>query len=351
MSDSENPFAPPPAPPVGGTGERSTPDTRLAWTVAVLLGIGTVVFGVLWARSLAQLDEADVLRAKLKQANDALGVLRSEAQHDAGQVADLQTKLAGLEQEKAAVSQSSKGLEDQLRSELQSKDIAISKLQGKLTLTILDRVMFDSGEAQLKPGGAAVMHQIAQFLAQHPDVKIQVVGHTDNIPIHTARFPSNWELSVARALAAVHYLTERAGVAPTRVSAAGCGEFRPIADNRTPDGRARNRRIAITLLPDELAAVDTSVPKPTPTDESSAPALPTVPNQPVPPTPPTPGAPTVPSSPPNLPPLPDSNGLSGPPPSLDVPPGGIVPPPDSAPTPTPVPPPDLPRPSGNPQGN
>lgn len=351
MSDSENPFAPPPASPDGSADDRSTPDTRLAWTVAALLGIAAVVFGVLWAMSLAQLDEAAVLRAKLKQANDALGVLRSEAQRDAGQVADLQTKLAGLEQEKAAVSQSSKGLEDQLRSELQSKDIAISKLQGKLTLTILDRVMFDSGEAELKPGGAAVMRQIAQFLAQHPDVKIQVVGHTDNVPIHTSRFPSNWELSVARALAAVHYLTERADVAPQRVSAAGCGEFRPIADNRTADGRARNRRIAITLLPDELAAVDTSVPKPNPADNPTVPAVPTPPNQPAPPTTPAPDAPTVPPTTPALPPLPDSNGLSGPPPSLDVPPGGIVPPPDSAPTPTPVPPPDLPRPSGNPPQN
>jgi flagellar motor protein MotB len=351
MSDRENPFAPPPARAAEGAAARPAPDNRFAWAVAALLGIAAVTFGVLWALSLAQLDEAAVLRAKLKQANDALGVLRSQAQRDADQVADLQTKLAGLAQEKATVTQSSKGLEDQLRSELQSKDIAISKLQGKLTLTILDRVMFDSGEAVLKPGGATVMHQIAQFLAQHPDLKIQVVGHTDNIPIHTARFPSNWELSSARALAAVHYLTERAGVAPTRVSAAGCGEFRPIADNRTPDGRARNRRIAITILPDELAAADTSAPKPaapagTPPDDS-------VPPLSLPPT--TPGTPAAPVPAPA--PLPDSSGLSGPPPitpapGSDVPPGGTLPP-ETAPAPSDVtpPPPDLPRPAGNPPFN
>jgi len=71
------------------------------------------------------------------------------------------------------------------------------------------------------------------------------------------RFASNWELSTARALAAVHFLTEKAGVHPRRVGAVGYGEYRPLADNATAEGRARNRRIAITILPDELAGADT----------------------------------------------------------------------------------------------
>ena len=86
-------------------------------------------------------------------------------------------------------------------------------------------------------------------------MKIHVVGHTDNVPIRS-RFPSNWELSTARALAAVHFLTEKAKVDPRREGAVGYGEFRPVADNATPEGRARNRRIAITILSDELAGVD-----------------------------------------------------------------------------------------------
>jgi len=100
-----------------------------------------------------------------------------------------------------------------------------------------------------------VLRKIAAVLAAHPELKIQVIGHTDNVPIRT-RFPSNWELSTARALAAVHFLTEKAGVDPRRVGAAGYGEYRPIADNATAEGRARNRRIAITVLPDELAGAD-----------------------------------------------------------------------------------------------
>jgi len=82
------------------------------------------------------------------------------------------------------------------------------------------------------------------------------------VPIH-GRFASNWELSAARALAAVHFLTERAGVDPRRVGAVGYGEYRPIADNATADGRAKNRRIAVTILSDELAGADApAAPKP-----------------------------------------------------------------------------------------
>jgi chemotaxis protein MotB len=93
------------------------------------------------------------------------------------------------------------------------------------------------------------------------DLKIHVVGHTDNVPIRPAahsRFASNWELSTARALAAVHCLTEQAGVDPRRVGAVGYGEYRPLADNSTAEGRALNRRIAITILRDELAGADTA---------------------------------------------------------------------------------------------
>ena len=150
-----------------------------------------------------------------------------------------------------------------MRSALESKDVTISRLQGKLTVNILDRILFDSGEADLKPAGAAVLRKVAGILASHPELKIHVIGHTDNVPIKAAarhRFPSNWELSTARATAAVRFLTENAGVDPRRLGAVGYGEFRPVADNTTAEGRARNRRIAITILSDELAAADTVAP-------------------------------------------------------------------------------------------
>jgi chemotaxis protein MotB len=191
----------------------------------------------------------------LNDANGNLTNALATAQRDKEQIAGLQARLADLEKEKDTARQNAKRLEDEMRSDLESKDVTISKLQGKLTVNILDRVMFDSGDAIVKADGENVLRKIAAILAEHPDLKIHVIGHTDNIPIRT-RYASNWELSTARALAAVHFLTEKAGIAPSRVGAVGYGEFRPIADNSTPEGRAKNRRIAVTILSDELAGAD-----------------------------------------------------------------------------------------------
>jgi chemotaxis protein MotB len=194
----------------------------------------------------------------------------------------LEAQVADLEKAKEMVGQKAKGLEDEMRSDLESKDVTISKLQGKLTVNILDRVMFNSGEAILKPDGEAVLRKVAAILAGHPELKIHVIGHTDNVPIHT-KFASNWELSTARALAAVHFLTERAGLDPHRVGAVGYGEYRPLADNATEEGRAKNRRIAITILPDELAGADTgALVKPPSAIDSQPQPQPIAPNVPEP---------------------------------------------------------------------
>ena len=155
--------------------------------------------------------------------------------------------------------QARKSLEDRNATALESKDVTISQLQGKLTVNILDRILFDSGEAELKPGGSEVLRKVAAILMQHPTLKVHVIGHTDDVPIRAAarkRFPSNWELSTARATAAVRFLTEQAGIDPRRLGAVGYGEFRPVAENTTPEGRARNRRIAITILSEEMAGAD-----------------------------------------------------------------------------------------------
>jgi chemotaxis protein MotB len=248
--NEDNPFVKK-APPA----DSSLDFTRPCWITAGILAVLVIVLALLWATALGHQRRLEPLRSKLDAANASLADALAGQEKDKDQIAALQTKIADLEQEKAAVAQTARGLEDELRSDLESKDVTISKLQGKLTVNILDRVMFDSGEAILKPGGEVVMRKIAALLAQHPDLKIHVIGHTDNVPIRS-RFASNWELSTARALAAVHFLTEKAGVDPRRVGAVGYGEYRPIADNATAEGRSKNRRIAITILPNELAGAD-----------------------------------------------------------------------------------------------
>ncbi|WP_160164530.1 OmpA/MotB family protein [Pedosphaera parvula] len=234
---------------------RGPGNARAAWITAGILGVLLIGALLFWATTEGQLRGLEPLPAKLQEAKGNLAKALAENQKNQEQISELQAQVADLQKEKEKVGQTAKGLEDEMRSDLESRDVTISNLKGKLTVNILDRVMFDSGEAAVKPDGESVLRKIATILAGHPELKIQVIGHTDNVPIRN-RFASNWELSAARAIAAVHFITEKAGVDPRRVGAAGYGEYRPIADNSTAEGRARNRRIAITILPDELAVAD-----------------------------------------------------------------------------------------------
>jgi chemotaxis protein MotB len=228
-------------------------------TIALVLVLGLSS----WIKA-QQLTE---IRLQLEDARAAAAEAQAKAAEAKSQLDEAEGKIDTLAKEKDSALENRKTLEDQMRASLESKDVTISRLQGKLTVNILDRVLFDSGEADLRPEGEGILRKVAGFLTEHPEVKVHVIGHTDNVPIRTSarnRFASNWELSTARATAAVRFLSEKAGVNATRLGAVGYGEFRPIADNTTPEGRAKNRRIAITLLPDELAGADL-VPVP-PTD-------------------------------------------------------------------------------------
>ncbi len=271
MSDGKQPFT-----EYATKAQRGPDAARWGWIAAGILAVLLVVSLLLWASAVGKLRGLESLQTKLDDANASLAGAQAENQKDKDQIAALQSKVADLEQDKNAAAQMAKGLENEMRADLESKDVTISNLKGKLTVNILDRVMFDSGEAILKPAGESVMRKVATILAGHPQLKIHVIGHTDNVPIRPEarnRFASNWELSTARALAAVHFLTEKAGVDPRRVGAVGYGEYRPLADNATAEGRARNRRIAITILPDELAGADT-VPAVKPAASTNSPPQP-----------------------------------------------------------------------------
>ena len=116
-----------------------------------------------------------------------------------------------------------------------------------LVISLKEAGFFDSGSAVLKPGASAILDNIAQSLDQYGNA-ISFEGHTDNIPMRSQNFPSNWELSTARATSLAHLFIEKHGVAPGRLSVTGYGEFRPIAGNSTEEGRKQNRRVDIVLL-------------------------------------------------------------------------------------------------------
>src|SRR6267378_1709428 len=146
-------------------------------------------------------------------------------------------------QEIAALQKQRGGLQEQVQG-LQSQ-------QADLRRQVDEQLFFDSGRADLKDTGKAVLKKVGEALKGYEDKVIRLVGHTDNVPIKTKVFPSNWELSVARATTVVRYLQE-VGIPPERMIASGRAEYQPVAENDTPDGRKKNRRIEITLIDKNL---------------------------------------------------------------------------------------------------
>ena len=162
----------------------------------------------------------------------------------------LEVELQAREARLAEVQSTYDELVGKLEQEIERGEVRISELKGKLTVNVVDKILFDSGKAALKTAGIKVLQQIGDILNSAVDKNIQVEGHTDNVPISgglAAKYPSNWELSTARATTVLHFLQDKVGVSGERLSAVGYGEYQPISSNATAKGRAENRRIQIVL--------------------------------------------------------------------------------------------------------
>jgi chemotaxis protein MotB len=181
----------------------------------------------------------------------------------ADQISDLGRKLEQAEADKAAlqrekddeVARARKSLDEitaSLKSEIDKGAVQIQQLQGKLTLNMVDKVLFQTGEAEVNADGRRVLDRIGQVLNSVKDKDIRIEGFTDDRPISGElrnKYPSNWELSTARATAVARYLQDNAAVDPKRLVVTGFGEYRPIVPNDTSENRALNRRIEIVLVP------------------------------------------------------------------------------------------------------
>lgn len=187
------------------------------------------------------------LKARTTQA-ERLDTALSNLRKDIRTVADEKEKV---EQEKLSLAE----LTDSLKKEMEAKEIEITELRGRLTVNLMDKVLFDSGKSRIKKAGRDVLDKIAKnLLNKYPNRAILVEGHTDNVQIGaelSIKFATNWELSNARATSAVRYLQDYSNVEPSRLSAIGYSEYHPIDTNDTEEGRAKNRRIEIILLPPE----------------------------------------------------------------------------------------------------
>ncbi len=148
----------------------------------------------------------------------------------------------------------------ELNDEIKKGEIEVIQLKDKLTLSLVDKILFDSGMADIKKNGKLVLDRVADIVKSITDKQIRIEGHTDNVkigPVLAKKFSTNWELSTARSTVVVKYLQER-GVDPSFLSAAGYSEYRPVDSNDTDESRAKNRRIEIVLIPLDIipAAAD-----------------------------------------------------------------------------------------------
>lgn len=128
-----------------------------------------------------------------------------------------------------------------------SNNIKIMENERGIVISILDNILFESGEAKLSEESHPILNKMAQLLKTLPN-DIRIEGHTDNIPIETAEFPSNWHLSMERATNTAYYLMHEQGLNQERVSVVGNSEFKPVAANDTPESRSLNRRVDIVIL-------------------------------------------------------------------------------------------------------
>jgi chemotaxis protein MotB len=143
-------------------------------------------------------------------------------------------------------------LVNDLKERIEQQEVSIERFEEEISVTFVDRILFDFGNAAITPEGRETLNRIGKTLQAVKGKRIRVVGHTDNRPIHPNylhKFPSNWELSSARASAVIRYFQEELGLEPTRLEAVGRSFYDPAANNRTPEGRDRNRRVEIIIAP------------------------------------------------------------------------------------------------------
>ncbi len=151
-------------------------------------------------------------------------------------------------------------LQDRLAQELDDKAVKLKRMEKGLVITFVADILFDSGKAKLRPEAYSGLDKVSRVLQEDvADLKIGVEGHTDNEPIRASGWRSNWELSVARSLAVLHYLQDEKKVEGARLSSIGYGEYQPLADNSTKEGRQANRRVEIVIIPPVSKVRDGSV--------------------------------------------------------------------------------------------
>ncbi|MGA1846852.1 OmpA family protein [Deferribacter abyssi] len=199
--------------------------------------------------SMASLDQRKIKEA-LGSLQGALGVLEAGRKSEMGKE-EILSKMDFVQQIKKTQNQMLAGLRNYIEQANLSSQISVVKTDKGISVRIMDSVLFEPGSADILPSAIPILEKLAAVMRDTP-YNILVEGHTDDIPIHTPKFPSNWELSTARAVSIVKFLISK-GVKPEKLSAAGYAQYHPLVPNITPENRAKNRRVEINFVSPELA--------------------------------------------------------------------------------------------------
>jgi chemotaxis protein MotB len=206
--------------------------------------------GALTAENSAMTDRLQALGEDVSQLRARAGQLSTDLD-EARRVAEELARRERQQQERLATFRT---MLCRLRAVIDSHQLRVRIVRGQMVIELPSNILFSSGSADLSTEGESALRQVAEVLREIPNRHFQVAGHTDNVPIRRSRYQSNWELSAVRALRVLQYMQDEGGVEGTVLSAAGFGQFAPVASNDTEEGRAENRRIEIILMPnlDEL---------------------------------------------------------------------------------------------------
>ena len=202
---------------------------------------------------LTQYQRTQETNEKLEGKNLELEIKVTDLENELNfKVAEISKAKKEKQEEIARVKATKDSLVSELTKEIKDNQIQITQLADKLKVSIVDKILFPSGEAKITGEGLKVLERVGNIVKNTKDNIIRVEGHTDNVPIRGAlkyKFPTNWELSTARATNVVRFLEDKVGIDPAKLEAVGLGEHQPVASNDTKQGRAQNRRIEIALLP------------------------------------------------------------------------------------------------------
>ena len=228
-------------------------------SLADLLGMSRTDYAILDELKNGLEADTALLKSSIRNYQQLLASGQNENQklnaNLAQKISELQDREKTIAELQKMIDQQKKKVKDLLSSVkdallgFSSDELTVREQDGKVYVAMSDKLLFESGKAIVNQQGREALGKLAQVLNKQTDIDVYIEGHTDNVPIKTAVFQDNWDLSVIRATSVVRILTQTYGVNPLQIQPCGRGEFKPVDVNTTPEGRARNRRTEIIMAP------------------------------------------------------------------------------------------------------